>query len=152
MRRSEREITDPDIITSVLVEGDICRLGLIDKDLAYIVPMNFGYEEGYIYFHSAGEGTKIDILKQNPKVSFEIDMDHKVVEGDSACNWSASYLSIIGDGVVEFIYDASEKTRALNVIMNKYSGRSNWEFPGKVVGKTTIFRLCIKDMSCKGSK
>ena len=152
MRRSERKITDPEVIEYILNKGDICRLGLINKGLAYIVPMNFGYEGGYIYFHSANEGTKIDILKQNPKVSFQIDIDHMIVEGDSACNWSASYLSIIGNGVVEFIYDAVAKKNALNVIMEKYSGRLGWEFPGKVVDRTSIFRVFIKEISCKGSK
>ncbi len=152
MRRSERKITDSEVIEYVLNKGDICRLGLVNEGLAYIVPMNFGYEGGYIYFHSASEGTKIDILKQNPKVSFEIDIEHRIVEGDSACNWSASYLSIIGNGVVEFIDDAVAKKNALNVIMRKYSERKDWQFPGKVVDKTTIFRLFIKEISCKGSK
>ncbi|MCK5004911.1 MAG: pyridoxamine 5'-phosphate oxidase family protein [Candidatus Aminicenantes bacterium] len=152
MRRSERKITDPEVIEYVLNKGDICRLGLVNEGLAYIVPMNFGYKGGYIYFHSASEGTKIDILKQNPKVSFEIDIDHRIVEGDSACNWSASYLSIIGNGVVEFIDDAVAKKNALNVIMGKYSERKDWEFPGEVVDKTSIFRLFIKEISCKGSK
>lgn len=152
MRRSEKKITDPEVIKYVLNKSDICRLGLINKGLAYIVPMNFGYEAGYIYFHSAGEGTKINILKNNPKVSFEIDIDHRVIEGDSACNWSASYLSVIGNGDIEFIDDAVAKKSALNVIMKKYSGGSDWEFTGKVVDKTSIFRLSIKDMSCKGSK
>ncbi len=152
MRRSERKITDPEAIEYILNRGYICRLGLINKGLAYIVPMNFGYEGGYIYFHSASEGTKIDILKQNPKVSFQIDIDHRSVEGDSACNWSASYLSIIGNGVVEFIDDAVAKKNALNVIMEKYSGRLGWEFPGKVVDRTLIFRIFIKEISCKGSK
>lgn len=152
MRRSERKITDPEIIEYILNKGDICRLGLINAGLAYIVPMNFGYDGEYIYFHSAREGTKIDILKQNSKVSFEIDTDHRIVEGDSACNWSASYLSVIGNGVIEFIDDAVAKKNALNVIMEKYSTISDWEFPEKVVDKTLIFRLSIKEMSCKGSK
>ncbi|MCK5220156.1 MAG: pyridoxamine 5'-phosphate oxidase family protein, partial [Candidatus Aminicenantes bacterium] len=68
------------------------------------------------------------------------------------CNWSASYLSIIGNGVVEFIDDAVAKKNALNVIMEKYSGRLDWEFPGKVVDRTSIFRIFIKEISCKGSK
>jgi len=152
MRRSEKKITDQVVIDNVLNKGDICRLGLINNGLAYIVPMNFGYNGGYLYFHSANEGTKIDILKQNPKVSFEVDTDHRVVEGDSACNWSAAYFSIIGNGVVEFIDDPDAKKNALNMIMEKYSGRSNWEFPVKVVDKTSIFRLFVKEMSCKGSK
>ena len=152
MRRHEREITDPSIIRSVFDEGDICRLGLIDNKLAYIVPMNFGYENGYIYFHSAEEGKKIDILKENPEASFEIDINHRVRESKTACNWSASYLSVIGSGKIEFIHDPVDKVKALNVIMEKYSGRKDWPFTGKMIGKTSIFRLVINNIFCKGSK
>jgi len=152
MRRSEKEITDSEIIRSVLIEGDICRLGLIDHGQAYIVPMNFGYEDNYIYFHSAGEGTKIDILKENPEVSFEIDIRHRIRENEKACSWSASYMSVMGSGRVDFILDQPGKVRALNVIMNKYSGRADWHYNDETVKKTTLFRLFIKEISCKESK
>ncbi len=152
MRRSEREIKDPGSIENILNKSEICRLGLVNKGLAYIVPMNFGYADGYIYFHSANEGTKIDILKKNPKVSFEIDTDHMVIKSDISCNWSASYFSIVGYGIVEFIDDPAGKKDALNVIMEKYSKKKDWEFSGKVVDKTTIFRISIEELSCKGSQ
>ena len=119
MRRSEKEINDPEIIQDVFERGDICRLGMIDGNTVYIVPMNFGYENKYIYFHSADKGKKIDILKENPAVSFEIDVDHKITTGESACSWSASYLSVMGTGRVEFITDSEEKKRGLNLIMKK---------------------------------
>ena len=152
MRRSEKEIYDPEIIQYVFEHGDICRLGLIDGDIAYIVPMNFGYDNKYIYFHSAVKGRKIDILKGNPLVSFEIDVDHKIKESNSACGWSASYLSVMGRGKVEFIDDPEEKKRGLNLIMKKYSGKHDWTFPGEMVTKTLVFRLSTDHICCKGSK
>ncbi|MEN8223647.1 MAG: pyridoxamine 5'-phosphate oxidase family protein [Acidobacteriota bacterium] len=151
MRRSEKEISDPEIIRSVFERGDICRLGLINKGLAYIVPMNFGYKGGYLYFHSANEGTKIDLLKQNPKVSFEVDINHVINKAESACNWGASYISVIGSGTIEFIKNHKEKERALKLIMEKYSGRKEWTFSKKNVDQTAIFTLLIKEISCKGS-
>ena len=152
MRRSEKEIIDPEIIKSIFESADICRIGLIDGDMAYIVPMNFGYENRYIYFHSAVEGRKIDILKSNPKVSFEIDVDHKIIESGPACSWSASYLSVMGHGEVEFIHDLIEKKRGLNLIMKKYSGKNEWAFPDETVARTLIFRISFKYISCKGSR
>ncbi len=152
MRKSEKEIKDPGIIQYVFDHGDICRLGLIDGDIAYIVPMNFGYENKYIYFHSAGEGKKIDIIKSNPMVSFEIDVDHKIKESGPACSWSASYISVMGSGKVEFIYDMVHKKRGLNLIMKKYSGKDDWLFPEETVSRTLIFRILADQVSCKGSQ
>jgi len=152
MRRSEKSIYDPEIIQDVFERGDICRLGMIDRDSVYIVPMNFGYENKYIYFHSARQGRKIDILKENPLVSFEIDVDHKIKAGDSACLWSASYLSVMGKGRVEFVSDPGKKMRGLNLIMKKYSRKDDWDFPDDIVAGTLIFRISTEHISCKGSK
>jgi len=151
MRRSEKEIIDPEIIKSVFENADICRIGLIDGDMAYIVPMNFGYENKHLYFHSAGEGKKINILKSNPMVSFEIDVDHKIIESGPACSWSASYISLMGHGEVEFIYDQKEKKRGLNLIMKKYSGKDDWTFPDDTIAGTLVFRISFEYITCKGS-
>lgn len=152
MRRSEKEITNPEIIKSVFERSDICRLGLVDGDAAYIVPMNFGYDNGILYFHSAGEGKKFDLLKRDPVVSFEIDIDHKIGESSTACGWGASYLSVMGIGRVEFINDMEGKKSGLNIIMKKYSGKDNWTFPENMTKKTVIFKLVAEQISCKGSK
>lgn len=152
MRRSEKEVTDPDIINLVLNEGEICRLGLIDQGRAYIVPMNFGYENNTLYFHSATGGKKIGLLKDNPEISFEIDIRHRIVEESAACGWSAFYLSVIGAGKVEFISTLSGKVEAMNLIMKKYSGKDNWEFNKQTLQRTALFKLCIEEISCKGSE
>ena len=56
-----------------------------DEEGMYIVPLNFGYtyEEDVLklYFHSAGEGRKVDALAADPKVAIEMDTDHYLVEG-----------------------------------------------------------------------
>lgn len=55
-----------------------------DEEGMYIVPLNFGYtyEEDVLklYFHSAGEGRKVDALAADPKVAIEMDTDHYLVE------------------------------------------------------------------------
>ena len=73
MRRQDKEITDTGLIREVLVKSEICRLGLVENDEAYIVPVNYAYDNGLIYIHSAPDGRKIEMIKRNNRVSFEIE-------------------------------------------------------------------------------
>ena len=85
MRRSDRMITDREEIVDVLDSCKVFRMAVHDEEGMYIVPLNFGYtyEEDVLklYFHSAGEGRKVDALAADPKVAIEMDTDHYLVEG-----------------------------------------------------------------------
>ena len=76
MRRRDREITDNEKIKEIIKACDCCRLGLNDNGKVYIVPLNFGFTEengNYtFYFHGARTGRKLDIIKQNNCVGFEL--------------------------------------------------------------------------------
>ena len=98
MRQAEREIKDRSAIDDLIKRAVVCRLGMIDGDEPYIVPMNFGYDGKSLFFHCAKEGRKIDILRRHDKVCFEIDLDTEVVKGDVACKWSMRYRSVEGVG------------------------------------------------------
>ena len=151
MRRKEKEITDRNNIEQTFKEAQVCRLGLFDGKIPYIVPMNFGYRDDILYFHSAVSGRKIDILEKNPVVCFEIDILGEPVTSEKACNWSMTFKSIIGEGRVSFIDDENEKTDALNIIMGHYSEKTNWEFNRKMMDKTLIFKVKVVSISSKRS-
>ena len=151
MRRKEKEITNKKEIEQIFKEALVCRLGMIDGSKPYIVPLNFGYMDNILYFHSALAGRKIDILKNNPTVCFEIDIPGKPVTSKEACSWSMEYKSIIGGGPVLFIDNESEKADALNIIMGHYSGNSNWDFNSKMLGNTSVFKVEIEQVSAKKS-
>ncbi len=59
MRRKEKEIADKSEIESIIRKSLVCRLGIVDAGLPYIVPLCFGYDNGALFFHSAKEGRKI---------------------------------------------------------------------------------------------
>jgi hypothetical protein len=65
MRRSDKEIKDPQIIQKIFKDAEVCRIALCDGEKPYLVPMNFGYSENRLYLHSATDGRKIDILRKN---------------------------------------------------------------------------------------
>ena len=105
---------------------------IVDENGPYIVPVNYGYvrEEGKVilYIHGAREGKKIDLIRKNANVGVEIDYRHELVEGDTACQYSYYYASIIGKGAASIIDNPREKLKALNVIMKHQTGRTFDEF------------------------
>jgi len=92
MRRNDRAVDSLTEITSILEDCQVCRLAMCDEDMPYIVPLNFGYTltDGVLtlYFHCAPEGRKVDILRRNPRVCFEMDIPRELTTGDIACAYS----------------------------------------------------------------
>ena len=82
MRRKEKEITDKTAIESIILRSSVCRLALSEDNHPYIVPLCFGYKDNTLYFHSALEGKKLDIMKNNNNVCFEFDIDYQIVEAE----------------------------------------------------------------------
>ena len=150
MRRKENEITDKTAMESIILKSSVCRLALSEENRPYIVPLCFGYEDDTLYFHSAREGRKLDILRKNNKVCFEFDIDHEIVEADDACRWGMKYQSVIGFGKGSIIDDIESKRKALNIIMQHYS-RNAYEYPDKIVKKTVIIKGEIEHMTGKQS-
>ncbi|MBF0397778.1 MAG: pyridoxamine 5'-phosphate oxidase family protein [Desulfobacterales bacterium] len=150
MRRKDKEITDKTIIDSIINKASVCRLALSDENIPYIVPLSFGYKDNALYFHSAPQGKKIDILKKNNKVCFEFDISNDIVKDEIACKWGMKYFSIIGFGKAEFIDDLELKQNALNIIMEHYSNQS-FTYLDDIVEKIAIIKVDIENISGKKS-
>lgn len=151
MRRKEKEITDPDQLTAILTETDICRLGLVDNGKPYIIPMNFGYANHSLYFHSAPDGRKLDILRRNPFACFEVEIQTEIIKASRACKFGMKFKSVIGTGHISFIKDLPDKEQALKIILSHYSEKQEWEFDIPLLEKCAVFRLDIEEMSGKTS-
>ena len=150
MRKKDKEITEESAIEDVIRKSLVCRLGLVDGDRPYIIPLCFGYRDKTLYFHSASQGKKIDITKSNQNVCFEFDINTEIVNAKEACDWGMKYQSVIGFGKAVIIQDADEKRRALNVIINQYS-HGQFQFPEKALNMTTIIKVEIESMTGKQS-
>jgi nitroimidazol reductase NimA-like FMN-containing flavoprotein (pyridoxamine 5'-phosphate oxidase superfamily) len=151
MRRKEKEIKDEKEIISIIQKAKVCRIGLSENNKPYIVPMNFGYRNDCLYFHCAKEGRKIDIIKKNNKVCFEIDIDHEIINTNRPCNWSSTYTSVIGNGKASIIEADALKKEALNIIIDHYSPGTTYDYPDDQVKKVSIIKIKIEDMTGKKS-
>ena len=150
MRRKEREIKDKNEIESVIERAAVCRIALSDNNVPYIVPLNFGYKDNCLYFHSAPKGKKIDIMRRNNNVCFELDIDHELIESETPCNYSMKYRSVIGFGKAFFVDDFEEKRMALNTIMQHYSG-DPYEFSENQIKNVAVIKIEIDSMTGKKS-
>lgn len=149
MRRKEREITDRNEIDEIMCLGTVMHLALSDHHLPFLVPVFYTYDGTYLYFHSAKAGTKIDIIKENNNVCFEISIDHGIVESDLACDFEARHRTVIGFGKAGFVEDEEEKIRALDGIVAKFTDKK-FEYPKGNLNATAVIRIDIS--SLKGKK
>ncbi len=86
----------------------IGRLGCHANGVTYVVPVNYVYKNGTIYAHSA-PGKKIDMMRRNPKVCFEVD------EIDSTFRWK----SVIAWGNFEELTGITEQEQAMQLLIHR---------------------------------
>ena len=153
MRRTDREVADLSRMLEILQRCDCCRLGLVDGEEAYIVPMNFGIaqeaEKLVLYFHTATEGRKIDLLKKQTSVSFQADTGHALKPGENAGNFSYYYQCVMGKGTAELLSETEDKIRGFHAIMAHYSPNTDWNFDLPCLDKVYVIKLTVTDWSCK---
>lgn len=149
MRRKEREIVDRKEIDEILFAGKVMHLALANDNLPFLVPVFYAYDGKSLYFHSAKAGTKIEMMKRNNNVCFEISIDNGIVESDLACDFEAKHRTVIGFGKVVFVENENEKIDVLNRIVAQFTSRS-FEFPKGNLQATAVIRIDIE--SVKGKK
>lgn len=123
MRRKDRELTDMAEIFEIVKRENVCTVAFCDEPFPYLIPLNYGarMEEGklMLYFHGAAQGTKLELLKKNPRVSFSIFGGNEIkLVKEHACKSSTSFESVCGSGKAEIVEEPEEKRRGLVVIMN----------------------------------
>ena len=153
MRRSDREITNKRAIEEFIAEEQILRIAFYDAGDIYIVPVNYGYlyenDKYSFYFHGAKAGRKYELSKSKPVVGFEIDGKNNLLENEMACDYSASFQSVIGAGRLQIIDDIEEKKIGLNTLMKQTTQHSEWSYNDKMLEAVAVFRLDVHKISCK---
>lgn len=158
MRRMDRAITNKEDIKNILDTCKVCRLGMIENNQPYIVPLNYGYtwdDQLVLYFHGAKQGRKIEALKQVKEVCFEMDCDHALIEGDYATDYSYKYRSIIGYGQVTFYPEKQAKKKALHALMLQQANMpasmvERIPYEEKWIDVTEVFSITVTSLEAKG--
>jgi nitroimidazol reductase NimA-like FMN-containing flavoprotein (pyridoxamine 5'-phosphate oxidase superfamily) len=150
LRRDDREITDKAVIEAILHRAGVGRLGLAVDNWPYVVPLNYVYHNGAIYFHCADEGRKIDMLKANPQVCFEVDEDYGIVRSNKPSPHSTHYTSVIVFGQAQIVDDLQRKFEALQALLDKYApGRHYRQMRLNEAKTATVVEITIEGMTGK---
>ena len=152
MTKRERQITDEAQITAILDAGKVLHLGLAVDNEPYVEPMNYGYtrENGklVVYLHSAVRGKKLDMIRANPKVFFEIDCDLVPFKGELPCQYGLSYSSVMGKGIARIVDDVEEKKKAMSILM-KTQTEKDFTFEDRLVSIVAVIRIDVDAYTAK---
>ena len=152
LTKRECLVTDPEQIRHILDSGKVLHLGLSVNDEPYVVPMNYGYtmEDGklVIYLHSAVKGKKLEMVRTNPRVCFNIDCDRMPFEGRVPCQYGMVYSSILGRGTAALVEDPEDKMEAMSILMKTQTGK-DFTFEDRLVTIVTVIRIDVSEYTAK---
>ncbi len=120
-------------IQEFLNQEHVGRISSIDEaGYPQIIPMNFVFLDDSIYLHSHTRGEKIDNVKRNNKVGFEVDRELEFLpsyfeDPKDASLADTLYISIVIKGKATLVIDNEEKTLALNGLMQKYQSEGGYD-------------------------
>lgn len=153
MRRGDREVADRNEIAEIFEKADACRIAFAADNIPYIVCMNYGFEWAgdfpVLYFHCAHEGKKIDLLKQNNYVCFQLDTNHELQYIPEKTYCTMNYESIVGMGVIEIIDNNEERKKGLDLLMYRYNREIPAQYPESSLQRTTVLRLSVTELTAK---
>ncbi len=144
-------INNPEKIREIIDKCDTCYVGMVDTEgKPYVLPFNFGYEDGRIYLHMAPSGKKNDILPQNPDVCVAFSTDHELFHRHEtvACSYGMKYRSVLAYGKAVKIEDYDEKVRIMNVTMQKYTGK-DFSYNPPAINNVTIYTIEVAKIEGK---
>ncbi|MBR4989825.1 MAG: pyridoxamine 5'-phosphate oxidase family protein [Oscillospiraceae bacterium] len=152
MTKREFQITDEAKIRQILDSAKVLHLGLAVDNEPYVVPMNYGYrlEEGKLtlYLHSAVQGKKLEMIRANSRVFFEMDCDRMPFEGKVPCQYGLVYSSIMGRGTACIVEDVEEKKQAMSLLMKTQTGK-DFSFEDRLVSIVSVIRIDVTEYTAK---
>ena len=152
MTKREYQITDEQEIRRILDTARVLRLGIAVDNEPHIYPMNYGYtmEDGKLtlYLHSAVKGGKLELIRANPSVCFELDCNWEPFEGKVACQYGLAYSAVSGRAKAVLIEDVAEKEAAMSILMKTQTGR-DFAFNERLVSIVSVIRLDVTGYTAK---
>jgi len=127
------EIKSKEKIIEFLSSQQTGRISSIDENgFPQIIPMNFVFINDTVYIHSHIRGEKLDNIRRNQKVGFEVDKSLEFLPSYFSDPTDASladtlYISVVIKGNASIVSDKEEKTNALNGLMKKYQPEGGYE-------------------------
>ena len=166
MRLAKREIVDEDELRGLIEGCQVLRVGAVDDEGVFIVPVNFGVvwhgreavasDGGPVasfYIHSAREGRKAACWGAGEAagvpVAIELDRDNGNITGSYSCAYSRAYASAMGSGRIVEVTDEDERSRGLGLLMAHAAPGAPASFSAEAMTRVAIFRIDVTQLTGK---
>ncbi|MET3290264.1 UNVERIFIED_CONTAM: nitroimidazol reductase NimA-like FMN-containing flavoprotein (pyridoxamine 5'-phosphate oxidase superfamily) [Brevibacillus sp. OAP136] len=120
MRYAKRTCTDQTKIDEFLNLAKTGALSMVDGEFPYVIPLNFVWHDGAIYFHGADAGRKERVLQANKNVCFLVSEEYGTITDPVPAETDTAYMSVMLFGKAERITELSQATGALQAMLDKY--------------------------------
>lgn len=131
----------------------LCQVAVNDPMGApYIFPMNFVRIGDDIFLHSAPEGTHLELLAKDNRISLSFCYGDDLVKQHEkvACSYSMRSDSVVVKGHVSFIECTDHKRKILNELMNKFIPENKFIYSEPALRNVRIWKISIDQMTGKG--
>lgn len=158
MRRKDREVTDLGKIKAIFASITAGHLAMNDHGVPYGVTLNFGFteEDGVfiLYFHSAIQGRKAEIMRDHPEVYFFAETQGRYLEylnSSGFTQMTTIYDSIAGTGVIHRVEDFEEKKYALAILIRRFSETGIETVSNALLQNTAVWKLILQKVTAKSN-
>jgi len=148
MRKATKEITDRAELEGILARAEVLFLALHDEPAPYVIPLNFAFADGALWFHGALEGTKLDLIRRDPRVGFSTVIEARVVPAPAACDSNALGSSVVGRGTARVCTDPEERRLGLDALMRHY-GIAAPGYRADSLDRTCVVRVDVEELRGK---
>jgi uncharacterized protein len=148
MRKATKEITDRAELEGILARAEVLFLALRDEAAPYVIPLNFAFADGALWFHCGREGTKLDLIRRDPRVGFSTIIEARVVPAPAACDSNALGSSVVGRGTARLCTDPGERRHGLDALMRHY-GIAAPEYRADSLERTCVVRIDVEELRGK---
>lgn len=172
MRRKDRQMSK-EFALEIIDKSRYGVISLCDGNQPYGVPISIVRDEETLYFHSAMEGRKTEIFKENSKVSISFVGDVKVPDNFTqeeldqmaqdeskailfiSSVFTTEFESAIVTGKVKLVEDKDEKINAMKYICQKYTPTKMKYFHVAInagLHRTNVYKIKIEEITGKRKK
>lgn len=107
----------PETAEEILKRASVGHLATTYADgFPYVVPVNYAWDRGRVYFHCSPRGDKLDNLRREPRVCFVVEREVQLIPADQPCEAGMAYESTVVFGRARLVQDAAERLAALTAI------------------------------------
>lgn len=160
IRYSKRTITDQEQIAQFLQQAKVGHLGLSNEREPYVLPLNFAWWNGCIYFHGADSGRKVEMINANSRVCFSVCEEYGTIASPVPAHVDTAYMSVFLAGTIERVQEPSEMREAMQAMLDKYVPgyfseplllQHVLKYRSSVGSATAIFRITPETLTAKGN-